>query len=311
MFKKQISLLSGLLVLLSVIILGSCKSKFEKLKASNDNPKKYQEAIKYYNKRDYSKALDLFDDLAQRYRGRSGAEDLFYYYAYTNYKLRDYTSARYHFKNFADTYPTSPRAEECRFMAAYCYYLDSPIFSLDQTNTQSAIDALQLFINLYPKSERVAEASKLIQNLRDKLEEKSYANAKLYLTIGDYQAAVIAFNNSLRDYPDTKYGEEMSFLTIKAQYLYAKNSSELKQEERFNQAITYYQQFADSYPQSKYLKDAESLKKDCDRGIAANKRLLAEAANDMKQLKKAAKDSTMKPQLPSVKGKENERSPQQ
>jgi outer membrane protein assembly factor BamD len=311
MFKKQITLLSGLLVLLSVMILGSCKSKFEKLKASNDNPKKYQEAIKYYNKRDYSKALDLFDDLAQRYRGRSGAEDLFYYYAYTNYKLRDYTSARYHFKNFADTYPTSPRAEECRFMAAYCYYLDSPIFSLDQTNTQSAIDALQLFINLYPKSERVAEASKLIQNLRDKLEEKSYANAKLYLTIGDYQAAVISFNNSLRDYPDTKYAEEMAYLTIKAQYLYAKNSSELKQEERFNQAITYYQQFADSYPQSKYLKDAESLKKDCDRGIAANKRLLAEAANDMKQLKKAAKDSTMKPQLPSVKGKENERSPQQ
>ena len=311
MFKKQITLLSGLLMLLSVLILGSCKSKFEKLKASNDNPKKYQEAIKYYNKRDYSKALDLFDDLAQRYRGRSGAEDLFYYYAYTNYKLKDYTSARYHFKNFADTYPTSPRAEECRFMAAYCYYLDSPIFSLDQTNTQSAIDALQLFINLYPKSERVAEASKLIQNLRNKLEEKSYANAKLYLTIGDYQAAVIAFNNSLRDYPDTKYAEEMEFLMIKAQYLYAKNSSELKQEERFNQAISYYQQFADQFPSSKYLKEAQGLKKDCERGIAANKRFMAEVANDQKELKKAAKDSTIKPQLPSIKGKENERSPQQ
>ena len=77
---------------------------------------------------------------------------------------------------------------------------------------------MQLFINLYPKSDRVAEASKLIQNLRDKLEEKSYANAKLYLTISDYQSAVIAFGNTLRDYPDTKYAEEMEFLTIKAQY---------------------------------------------------------------------------------------------
>ncbi len=206
MFKKQLTLLASVLALL-IITLGSCKSKYEKLKASNDYAKKYQEAIKYYNKKDYNKALGLFEVLVERYRGRAEAEDLFYYYAFTNYKLKDYTSARYHFKTFADTYPSSTRAEECRFFSAYCYYLDSPIFSLDQDNTLKAIEALQLFINLYPKSDRVTEASKLIQNLRDKLETKAYSNAKLYLTISDYQSAVIAFNNALRDYPDTKYVE--------------------------------------------------------------------------------------------------------
>src|SRR6201995_683180 len=189
MFKKQGLIFGGLLIVL-ILAIGGCKSKFEKLKASNDNAKKYKEAIRLYNKRDYSKALELFDVLVTRYRGQEQAEDLYYYYAYTNYKLRDYTSARYHFKNFADTYPSSARAEECRFMAAYCYSLDSPIFSLDQDNTNKAIESLQLFINLYPKSDRVPEASKLIQNLRDKLETKSYANSKLYYTISDYKAAV-------------------------------------------------------------------------------------------------------------------------
>src|SRR6201996_4422900 len=236
MFKKQQSIISALLIVL-ILAVGSCKSKFEKLKASNDYAKKYREAIRLYNKREYSKALELFETLVQRYRGQSQAEDLYYYYAYTNYKLRDYTSARYHFKTFADTYPSSSRAEECRFMSAYCYYLDSPIFSLDQENTTKAIEALQLFINLYPKSDRVAEASKLIQNLRDKLEEKSYANSKLYLTISDYQAAVISFNNTLRDYPDTKYAEELEFLIIKAQYEYAYHSREYTQPERYNLAI--------------------------------------------------------------------------
>ena len=168
MFKKQYYLLGAILIVL-LLAFGSCKSKFEKLKASNDYAKKYKEAIRLYNKKNYSKALELFDVLVARYRGQEQAEDLYYYYAYTNYRLHDYTSARYHFKSFADTYPNSTRAEECRFMAAYCYYLDSPIFSLDQSNTLSAIDALQLFINLYPKSERVAEAGKLIQNLRDKI----------------------------------------------------------------------------------------------------------------------------------------------
>jgi outer membrane protein assembly factor BamD len=304
MFKKQYYLLGAILIVF-LLAFGSCKSKFEKLKASNDYAKKYKEAIRLYNKKNYSKALELFDVLVARYRGQEQAEDLYYYYAYTNYRLHDYTSARYHFKSFADTYPNSTRAEECRFMAAYCYYLDSPIFSLDQSNTLSAIDALQLFINLYPKSERMAEAGKLIQNLRDKLEEKSYANSKLYLTIGDYQAAVISFGNSLRDYPDTKYAEEMEFLTIKAQYLYAKKSAEFLEEDRYTTAITDADQFKDKYPNSKYLVEVAGLKKDSERGISRAKDILAEAATNQRLAHKIAKKDTVKSQPPSEKGNNN------
>lgn len=292
MFKKQLGLLGSVLALL-IITLGSCKSKYEKLRTSNDNAKKYAEGIKLYNKKEYSKALGLFDDLVTRYRGRAEAEDLFYYYAYTNYKLKDYTSARYHFKNFAETYPSSGRAEECRFMAAYCFYLDSPIYSLDQENTSKAIESLQLFINLYPKSDRVAEASKLIQNLRDKLETKSYANAKLYLTIGDYQAAVIAFGNTLRDYPDTKYAEELEFLSIKAQYLYATHSREFVQVDRYNQTITIANQFIEKYPASKLLGDAKSYIKDSNQGIADTKSIIAEAFGIDNSAKKTTKKDSV------------------
>jgi len=310
MFKKQRPILSGLLIVL-ILIAGSCKSKFEKLKASNDNAKKYQAAIAYYNKKDYNKALELFETLVQRYRGQAQAEDLYYYYAYTNYRLKDYTSGSYHFKQFADTYPSSSRAEECNFMSAYCYYLDSPVYSLDQENTTKAIDKLQLFINLYPKSERVAEASKLIQNLRDKLERKAYENAKLYLTIGDYQAAVIDFGNVLRDYPDTKYAEEMEYLTIKAQYEYAQHSSEAKQEDRFNSVINFEKQFTEKYPSSKYTSDAVSLKKGSEQGIARAKRILAEYANDVKYQRRFEKKDTVTGQPPSEKINPNQKIPAQ
>ncbi|MXV52984.1 outer membrane protein assembly factor BamD [Pedobacter sp. HMF7647] len=279
MFKNKQLIAWSFIVLLTVS--SGCKSKFEKLKASNDTAKKYQEAIRLYNKKDYSKAQILFDDLLQRYRGRSEAEDLSYYSAFTNYKLKDYTTARYLFKVFADTYPSSARAEECRYMSAYCYYLESPKYSLDQDNTLKAIDALQLFINLYPKSTRVAEASKYIDDLRNKLETKAYTLAKQYLDMGgydpqNYRSAVIAFKNALRDYPDTKYGEEMEFLTIKAQYLFAKNSLETKQEERFDEVLSQYSEFTDKYPQSTYMKDATDYKKDAERDMANVKKLLAQ-----------------------------------
>ncbi|RYX84961.1 outer membrane protein assembly factor BamD [bacterium] len=286
MFKTCSSLKFLTLLLIISIGLFGCKSKFEKLKASNDYSKKYQEGIKYYNKKEYSRALALFDDLVQRYRGRAEAEDLFYYYAFANYKLKDFTSAGYHFKNFADTYPNSSRSEECRYMSAYCAYLESPNSTLDQVNTIQSIDKLQLFINLYPKSQRVAEASKLIQNLRDRLETKSYQNAKLYLTIGDYKSAVIAFKNSMREFPDTKYAEEMDFLAIQAQYMYAKNSLETKQEERYEEGTTAYNEFKEKYPSSHYLKQAEAINRQCQNGIQNVKKYLTNIDNEQKAYKK-------------------------
>ncbi|MGX5687313.1 outer membrane protein assembly factor BamD [Arcticibacter tournemirensis] len=278
MFKNKHLITWCLLILLAVV--AGCKSKFEKLVQSNDTGKKYQEAIRLYNKKDYSKALILFDGLMQKYRGRSEAEDLSYYFAYTNYQLKDYTTARYQFKVFADTYPNSARAEDCRFMSAYCYYLESPNFSLDQENTARAIESLQLFINLYPKSDRVAEASNLIANLRDKLERKAFANAKLYLDIGaydvqNYRSAVYAFKNVLRDYPDTKYAEEMEYLSVQAQYLYAENSIEIRQEERYEEVVSLATEFAEDYPGSKYLKEVQNYKKKAEEGISQVQKLLA------------------------------------
>jgi len=274
MFKNKGLLLISFILLITIAFTG-CKSKFEKMRISTDIAKKYQEAIRLYNKKDYTKALTLFDDLVQRYRGRQEAEDLYYYFAYTNYRLKDFLSARYHFKIFADTYPNSPRAEECRFLAAYCFYLDSPNSSLDQENTYKAIDALQLYINIYPGSDRVAEASKLILDLRDKLEMKSYENAKLFLDIGDYRAAVIAFKNSAKDFPDTKYAEEMEFLIIQSEYLYAKNSLETKQEARYNETIEEYNSFIEKYPKTNYLKKAEEFRNLSLKGIEETKKILA------------------------------------
>ena len=281
MFKiKHLLILSFTIVLLSV---SGCKSRFEKLRLSNDVAKKYQEGIRLYNKKDYSKALILFEGLAQKYRGTAEAEDLNYYYAFTLYRLKDYTTARFKFKEFADTYPNSKNAEECRYYGAYCYYLDSPASSLDQENTYKAIDALQLFINFYPKSERAVQAAQYIATLRDRLETKAFDNAKLYYDLGGYdityyKSAVVALKNAQVEFPDIKYAEEMNLLIVKSQYMYAKNSFEIRQEDRFNEAIGYYNEFIEAYPNSSYAKEANQLKENSESGIVNAKKILAEQA---------------------------------
>ncbi|MFH1320780.1 MAG: outer membrane protein assembly factor BamD, partial [Bacteroidota bacterium] len=247
--------------LLILISFYSC-SKYRKVLKSTDFDYKYEMALQYYNDDHFYKALPLFEELITIYRGTEKAEQVYFYYSYCNYNLEDYIFAGYYFKNFSKTYPNSEHAEECQFMNAYCYYLTSPVSSLDQTNTYKAINELQLFINMHPQSSRITECNMLIDELRLKLENKSYKNAKLYYDLGNYKAASVAFNNTLKDFPDTKYKEEIVFFILKSNYLLAFNSVESKKEERLRTAINAYHTFIDSYSDSKYIKEAKSIFKD-------------------------------------------------
>ncbi len=190
-------------ITLLLLVLVSC-SKYNRLLKSTDFELKYQKAIEYYDEGDYNKALPLLEELLTLYKGTDKAEKVYYYYCWCNYSLSDFILAGYHFGNFAKTFPSSNKAEECYYMTAYCFYLDSPDYSLDQTNTYKAMQQLQLFVNRYPESDSLPRCNELLDNLRDKLEKKSYETSKLYFNIGEYKAAITALKNTITDYPDSR-----------------------------------------------------------------------------------------------------------
>ncbi|HUM89411.1 MAG TPA: outer membrane protein assembly factor BamD [Prolixibacteraceae bacterium] len=235
-------------------LLFSC-GEFNTVLKSTDYEYKYKKGIEYYEAGDYNHAITLFEDLVYAFRGTSKGDDLYYYYASSCFKAGDYTLAGYYYKSIYEQYPRSEFAEEAQFMVGMCFYKDSPNPRLDQEISQKAIDAFQLFINLYPYSNKVEEANMLIDELNEKVVYKSYLSAKLYYDMEYYKSAVIALNNSLNDYPSTKYREELKFLLFKSKYLLAVNSVEEKKRERTIDARDEYFTFADEFPQSKYLKE--------------------------------------------------------
>ncbi len=236
---------------------GIAVGKFNKLLKSGDMELKYSAAVEYFKKEDYTRALALFEELIGVLRGTARAEDLNYYYAYCNYNLTDYIVAGYHFRNFVKNFPNSKHTEECAYMNAYCYYLSSPDYSLDQSDTKVAIKAFQMFTAQYPKSDRIPECNKMLDKLRGKLERKSYENSMLYFNTMNYKSAVAAFNNHMKDFPDSKHTEELHYLIIKSYYLLALNSIDSKKHERFKAAVDSYIKFVDSYPNGEYIKQAE------------------------------------------------------
>jgi outer membrane protein assembly factor BamD len=250
--------LRNLLFLLIPVIFAAC-SPYNRVLKGSDMDAKMEYAVKLYNKGDYFKALPLLEELITVYRGTQKAELTYYYYAYTNYRLGDYTSAAFDFENFARTFPTSQFAEECAFMHAYCYYQDSPDFSLDQTNTLKAINELQLFADRFPSSHRIEECNRLIDQLRGKLETKSFEQARLYFNMEDYKAAVTALRNLMNDFPSTTYRENALFLIVKSEFLLAENSIEDKKSERYSETLAFYGEFSAAFPESKYRKEADDI----------------------------------------------------
>ena len=251
-----------------LIVLSSC-SQYQRLLKSDDHELKYSRAIEYYEEGNYGRAIALLADVIPVYRGTAEAERINYYFAMAHFKIGDYTLASHYFKSFANAFPRSEHAEEFHYLSAYCQYLESPRYSLDQTNTFQAIRELQQFINRYPYSDRVEDANELIDELRLKLEKKRYSTAMMYMDISDYQAAATTFKTFIRDYPDTQFREEATFLIIKAYYEFAVNSIPQRQEERFQRVLEAYHNFSRRYPESEFMREASRMHNHAQQSIAA------------------------------------------
>ncbi len=255
----SISRLTVLFLLVSTLVLGSCASSYQRLLKSPDVNKKYEAAVQYYEKGDFFRAGTLLEDLVPLLRGRPEAEKAQFYFANTNYKQRNYVLSAFYFKQFTDTYPNSEYAEEASFLNAKSLFLDSPGFELDQTNTVSALESIQDFLNRYSESKFRPETESMAQELQKKLENKAFESAKLYYQLRYNQAAVVALANFQQDYPASAFAEQAAFLRLSAQYAWAQESVESKQRERFLEAVSFYQQFLDAFPGSKNLKVAQDM----------------------------------------------------
>jgi len=258
-----------IIVILFQLVFSSC-SKYQKILKSHDDELKYKAAIEYFNKKDYVRSLTLFEQLTNVYKGTDREQLILYYSAYCYYNQADYILAGFYFRNFAKTFPKSVYTEECQYMGAYSYYKESPRPSLDQSSTVSAINEFEYFLSVYPKSSRVEICNQAIDEMHHKLEQKSYESAKLYYNLKDYRAAAITLHNCLKEFPDSKYREEIMYYITDADYLYANNSVEKKRKERFNETLKDYYAFVDEFPNSKYKKDIQKIYDDAIKYVSKN-----------------------------------------
>jgi outer membrane protein assembly factor BamD len=249
-----------------LFLLASC-SNYQKALNRDDIGLKFSEAKKKYDSKKYAKAIRLFEQIAPTYKGKPQAEQLFYMLSYAYYNTDQFYLAGYQFESYASSYPKSEKREEAAFMAAKSFSKLSPIYSLDQVDTNKSLDKLQGFIDTYPDSKYLQEANGIVNELKTKLETKAFEVAKQYNTISNYKAAISAFDNFLSDFPGTTLKEDALFYKYDSAYKLAINSVNLKMEERLKYAKTAYNSLVKFNASTKYKSEADKMLAKIDKDL--------------------------------------------
>ena len=260
-----------LLIVLLSLFLGSC-AKWTALQNTRDYEYKYEAAKSLYAEGKYGQASMYFAEVLAIMKGTANAEESLYLAGMSNFRNKDYDAASQYFKKYYQVYPKGLYVEYARYYCGLSLYNMTPDPRLDQQSTFEAIKEFQEFLDYYPYTSIKESTQEMIYALQDKLVEKEYLSAKLYYDLGtytmncfyggsNYEACVVTAQNALRDFPFAKpeRREELSIMVLRAKYLLAEQSIDIKRVLRYRDCIDEYYSFVNDFPESRYVKEAEKI----------------------------------------------------
>ena len=246
-------------VCLATLVIATGCSGYNKLIKSKDKELMYAAAMDYFNQGKFDKTLQLFDEIGHYYQGTQREDSILFYTADAHFRSANYQLSCMEFDDFRQRFGRSPFVEEAEYKYAMGYYYMSPEPDRDVTPTLLAIRNINEYLQRYPESSKKQLCMVRLDELQQKLYEKSFLNASTYYKIGRYKSAVTALKNALKEFPQSPYREQILYLTVKSHYELASNSIASLQKDRYLNMIDSYYTFISEFPESKYRRELDRL----------------------------------------------------
>lgn len=242
--------------LLALFVLISCKNE-DLIQRGDSLDVAFKKAMGLYQSEEYTDASEAFETVIEIGRGTEYGQEAQFYLAESYFHDRRYLLAASEYERYISLFPQSERRQEAQFQEAFCYYKLSPRYKLDQQYTRQAIEKFRLYNSRFENSDKVEEAANYISELREKLAKKHYYSADLYLRTDQYEAAIIYFDLTIDNYPETIWAQRALVDEIEAYNVYASRSVQDKQQERYQKAVEAYEKFVQLFPNGEYRSQAE------------------------------------------------------
>jgi outer membrane protein assembly factor BamD len=192
-------------VFIFIIILVGCKSS--NIEPTISAEKRFEMGMQEFKDENYLEAINEFSVVTLQYPGSSVSDKAQYYLGESRFYREEYLLAAYEYEALKRNMPASTLVPKAQFRIAESYYNLAPESPLDQTYSLRAIDEFQTFVEYYPTDSLALKAAEKIKELRDRLAEKEYQTAVIYMKMEYYKAATLYFNNVLENYHDSKFAE--------------------------------------------------------------------------------------------------------
>lgn len=236
------------------------ESSFGKKKITFENfDQSYDRAMRFYNNQQYLSAAGIFEELYPLSLGTPRADTILYLFAYCYYMNADYNMSALHFRDYVRRYPNSDKTEDAFYYCISAIYKTSPDYSLDQSNTEYAIEQIKAFIQAYPHNAHIEECNEMLDGLRVKMARKDLEILKLYYNTDHFEACQIAAKNFFNEYSYSPLMPEAVYYLVLNNYEYAKKSVEGKKIERYKACLEACDRMERNYPDCKYFKETNRI----------------------------------------------------
>ena len=125
-----------------------------------------------------------------------------------NEKLKNVEAAVLAYQEVVEKFPDHPIAADAQYQVGYIWFTTTSAGVRDAKAAANAKIGFQDFLFRYPKSEKVAQARENLRKLEQKQTTDAYQIAKFYDKQKNYRAAVIYYNDVIRQQPGSSQGTE-------------------------------------------------------------------------------------------------------
>jgi len=260
-----------LLLILSLIFIGSCSKDIEKISEIKENNQEleilnnYNEAYKALNEGDPYFAAKKFLEAELLFPQSQWAARSALMAAYSYYLQNYYSEALSNLERYLITYPNDKDLAYAHYLIAICYYEEIEDEKRDSRPLINAEKKFEFIVNNFPKTDFALDAKFKLGLIRDILASKEMYIGRHYLKQKKWIAAINRFKNVINEYDQTIFAEEALHRLVELNY----NLGLLEESKKYANILGYNYQSSKWYDKTYKIfnKDYEpktipSLKKD-------------------------------------------------
>ncbi len=175
----------------------------------------FKEGEQLFNKKDYSGAINSFEQLKSAHPDFEKAPEVYLKIADAMFENGAYDKAIMRYQTFLELYPLDKEVPKAKYQIALAYFNQIKNTDLDNSIIQAALDSFKAVSEDPNAGEWAKKAEEKLRVCRRKLAEKEIYKAQTYISMRNYRAARVAAKRVLDEYPRLGFDTEANDLLKK------------------------------------------------------------------------------------------------